>query len=549
MHIIIPMSGSGSRFVNAGYKELKPLIVIDGKTIIEHVCDMFPSEDKITFICRDVHLETTEMRAILNKVRPNAQIIATPTHKLGPVHAVSFAFDHIDDDEEVIINYCDFGVYWDYADFLKHTRARNAEGAIPAYKGFHPHMLGSTNYAFMRDEQQWMQAIQEKKPFTDNRLNEYASSGTYYFKRGAYVKKYFPALIEQGLDLNGEYYVSMVYNLLQQDRLRISIYEIQHMLQWGTPEDVAEYRAWSQYFRELSARHSHAFTLTKPHVNVIPMAGLGSRFSKVGYTTPKPLIPVSGKPMVIQAVAACPQSPAPRFVCLEQHLKQYPLQAEIEKYYPAAKIIPLPAVTEGQAITCLAGLDSVPDDVGVFIAACDNSMLVDTNAFQALADDETVDAIVLTFKHHPSVKRNPHMYGFVEVNAREEVTGVSVKVPLSNSPDQDHAIVGAFYFKSAALFRKAVAALQTKNQRVNGEFYVDSIIGVLAEMGKRVKPFVVDHYICWGTPDDLKTFEYWQSFFHKAKWHPYRIETDPDTNPVAMPALSDTLYQFAQEYA
>jgi FMN phosphatase YigB (HAD superfamily) len=35
----------------------------------------------------------------------------------------------------------------------------------------------------------------------------------------------------------------------------------------------------------------------KIHV-VIPMAGLGSRFANAGYTLPKPLIPVNGKPMI-----------------------------------------------------------------------------------------------------------------------------------------------------------------------------------------------------------------------------------------------------------
>ena len=34
---------------------------------------------------------------------------------------------------------------------------------------------------------------------------------------------------------------------------------------------------------------------------VIPMAGRGSRFANAGYTTPKPLIPVGGRPMVWDA--------------------------------------------------------------------------------------------------------------------------------------------------------------------------------------------------------------------------------------------------------
>ena len=156
MHIVIPMSGMGNRFIKAGYIDPKPLIIIDGKPIIEHVCDLFPGEDKFTFICNSKHLKETNMREVLKKIKPNANIIEIPNHKKGPVYAVSFIYDLIEDDEEIIVNYCDFGTYWSYKNFLTHTRNRKADGAIPSYSGFHPHMLGNTNYAFMRNDKHWM---------------------------------------------------------------------------------------------------------------------------------------------------------------------------------------------------------------------------------------------------------------------------------------------------------------------------------------------------------------------------------------------------------
>ena len=48
-------------------------------------------------------------------------------------------------------------------------------------------MLGTDNYAFLKEKDsgsRWMERIQEKQPFTDNRMEEYASNGTYYFKSG-----------------------------------------------------------------------------------------------------------------------------------------------------------------------------------------------------------------------------------------------------------------------------------------------------------------------------------------------------------------------------
>ena len=46
--------------------------------------------------------------------------------------------------------------------------------------------------------------------------------------------------------------------------------------------------------------------------------------------------------------------------------------------------------------------------------------------------------------------------------------------------------------------------------------YVDECINDLIELGLRVKVFEVDKYICWGTPNDLKTYEYWEQF-HKTQ--------------------------------
>ena len=108
-------------------------------------------------------------------------------------------------------------------------------------------MLGSDNYAFCRlaEGSTRISEIREKQPFTDNKMSEHASTGTYYFKTGKFVKDYFQKLIDEDVNINGEYYVSLVHNLLIQDGLYNTIYEVPHMLQWGTPLDMDMYRQWS----------------------------------------------------------------------------------------------------------------------------------------------------------------------------------------------------------------------------------------------------------------------------------------------------------------
>ena len=550
MHIIIPMSGVGQRFIDAGFKDPKPLINIDGKPIIQHVVELFPGESKFTFICNKTHLDTTNMREVLLAIAPQANVVCIDNHKKGPVFAVANILDSIDDNEEVIVNYCDFGTWWDYSDFLKHTRHRDADGAIPAYKRFHPHMIGSTNYAFMRDNKQWMLEIKEKEPFTDNRSNEYASNGTYYFKKGSYVKKYFPLLMAKDINLKGEFYVSLIYNLLVEDQLKVSIYDIEHMLQWGTPQDVAEYNAWSEYFK-MVIQPQAPWQPEKNSTTLIPLAGHGSRFAKEGYVDPKPLLDVSGKAMIIQANMQLPASEHNAYVCLQQHVDRYAVDKAIKQIQPNAHIKIINHVTEGQAITCELGMDNVQDDSPLLIAACDNGMLWDHEKYQALIANQNIDAIIWTFKGHPSARENPQMYGWVKTHHDEKITsatGVSVKTAISDTPENDHAIVGTFYFRHAKMFKQALQKLKQDNTRINGEFYVDSLMGVLIDMGFNVAVFEVDAYIGWGTPNDYETFKYWQRYFHKTPGHPYRLNNDSTVNQEKCQVLAEQLNAFKQEY-
>lgn len=540
------MSGMGNRFVKAGYSVPKPLIIVDGKPIIEHVCNLFPGEDKFTFICNSKHLNETNMIDVLKNIKPNSNIIEIPNHKKGPVYAVSLIKELIEDEEEVIVNYCDFGTYWNYQDFLSHTRNRGADGAIPSYKGFHPHMLGSTNYAFIRDDKQWMLEIKEKEPFTKNRMQEFASNGTYYFKKGLYVKKYFEELMKRDINLNGEYYVSLVYNLLVEADLKVSVYEIQHMLQWGTPQDLEEYNTWSKYFKN-AIKQEQKFEAFENSITVIPLAGRGSRFVKEGYKTPKPLLEISGKPMIIQAARSLPNTKTKIFVTLKEHLRNFPLKNILEDEFTDCQIVSINEVTEGQAITCSLGLKELDNEASLIIAATDNGMIYDQVKYQKLINDKNVDAVVFTFKHHISSKTNPQMYGWVK-NDKNNAVSISVKAPISKDPYNDHAIVGTFYFKKVKFFRQALESLIIKGDRINGEYYVDSLMGELIELGLNVKVFEVEDYICWGTPNDYETFIYWQSFFSKANWHEYSLEKDPSVRKDKIDELNKKYQSKIQKY-
>lgn len=540
MQLVIPMSGFGERFRRAGYTLPKPLIEVDGRPIIAHVVDMFPGVEDPVFICNREHLDEPafRMESILRELRPAARIIAIEPHRLGPVHAVLLAAGEIDRKRPVVINYCDFCCYWDFGHFERFVRECGCDGAIPCYTGFHPHMLGSTNYAYVRETDGWVEAIQEKKPYTGNPMAEYASSGTYYFATGAIALDYCQRTVDEGLSLNGEFYASLVYQPMLEDGLAVAVYELQHFMQWGTPEDLAAYRGWSHAFRRL-AQDEYRPALQSGTV-MMPMAGMGSRFAAEGYRLPKPLIPVSGLPMAVQARRDMPQSARSIFILRRDLDDLSTILDALEAGFPEASIVTLDRPTEGAAVTCLLGIDAADPAAPLTIAACDNGALYDTRRFEALMEDESVDVIVWAIRKYPNAARKPQIYSWLKTEG-ERVTGVSVKVPLED-PLNDPVVIGAFTFKRAGDFAASATSLVRRGARTGGEFHVDGCIEDAVASGLRCVVFDVDAYICWGTPDELRTFVYWQSCFHKWSAHPYRLEKDRRVPAEAIPGL-------AKEYA
>lgn len=530
MQIIIPMSGFGERFRRAGYTVPKPLIEIDGKPIIAHVIDMFPGEQDFIFICNQDHLDNPDyrMEAILQAYCPTGKVIGIPAHKLGPIHAVRQVEHLVNPDAPVVVNYCDFTCYWDWQNFKKFVKATACVGAIPAYKGFHPHTLGSTNYAYIQEALGWVKDIQEKQPYTDNRMEEFASSGTYYFDSGKTMSEAFRATMEQQLNIGGEYYVSLAYKpLLAASRL-VAVYPLQHFMQWGTPDDVREYNGWSAAFNAMN-RQPSPVAAAPIGALVIPMAGMGQRFAKEGYALTKPLIPVSGKPMVNQAAGDLPQALHHVFV-LRQDMPGYAETAKaLESSFPGTVIKTIPQVTEGQACTALLGLEALESANGavsgpITFGACDNGALYKAQALQALVDNLDVDVIVWGVRGHANAIRQPQMFGWIDAD-NGRIRKISVKTPL-DSPATDPIVLGTFTFRRAEDFRRVVSRLIERDGRINGEFYIDSTINDAIEAGLRCELFEVDSFLSWGTPNDLRTFEYWQSCFHKWSGHPYRLQND-----------------------
>lgn len=262
---------------------------------------------------------------------------------------------------------------------------------------------------------------------------------------------------------------------------------------------------------------------------LIPMAGAGSRFTKAGYKLHKPIIPVSSRycnikvPMVVAAVDDLPIDQASStdeliFVVRDFHHDDGVCATILERF-PKAHLITIDRLTEGQASTCLLARELIDNEKPLLIAACDNGMDFNHELFKQMAKE--ADAIIFTFRRNEAVVEKPQAYGWIKTQGNKAI-GVSIKKPISNTPMEDHAVVGTFWFKHGHDFVAASDKMIAKNDRVNGEFYVDQMVKYLIDDGADVRVLEIDRYLCWGTPEDYENYEntlkYWTRFVKNEEW-------------------------------
>lgn len=255
--------------------------------------------------------------------------------------------------------------------------------------------------------------------------------------------------------------------------------------------------------------------------NLIPLAGKGQRFVDAGYKTPKPLVPISGKPMIIQAAHALPPADRWIFIVRKDYVSDYNIEKLLKQEFSNATVL-IDKNPVGQATSVMVAEKLIDNDEPLTIGPCDNDMVYSQEKWLKFIAQPKLDAAIFTFRNYPTLATNPTAWGWVKIKKDGTVEKVSVKIPISDDPIHDHAVVGAFYFRRGKDFVRLTKEMIRQNRRIKNEFYIDELMNVFVEDGKKVKVFEIDKYIGWGTPNDLKTYEYWENYFDKADHHPFK---------------------------
>jgi HAD superfamily hydrolase (TIGR01509 family) len=269
-----------------------------------------------------------------------------------------------------------------------------------------------------------------------------------------------------------------------------------HVLRVKNPTEVT----YTNIFKKLTeiemGNTSNNLKWEDKKMNVlIPMAGAGSRFQQAGYTFPKPLIDVEGKPMIQLVVENLGIDANFIFVVQKEHREKYNLDTLLNLIAPNCKIVEVEGLTEGAACTALLAKEYIDNDNPLFFANSDQFVEWDSTEFMYKMNETDADGGIVSFRAtHPK-------WSFAKVDENGLVTEVAEKNPIS-----DIATVGYYYWKHGSDFVKYAEEMIEKDIRVNNEFYVCPVFNQAIEGGKEIRTFDIPKMWGLGTPEDLKYY-------------------------------------------
>ncbi|MCE9668794.1 NTP transferase domain-containing protein [Myxococcus stipitatus] len=236
---------------------------------------------------------------------------------------------------------------------------------------------------------------------------------------------------------------------------------------------------------------------------LLPMAGLGSRFADAGFTTPKPLIPVDGMPMVLKALSSLSDwglEVVHTAVVRRPHEEQFRLATLLREAVPGLEVVILEEMTRGAVETALAASGRMTGERGLLVMDCD--LWFDSPAYRDLvraalaSDDPTLAGGLLTF---PS--QLPR-YSYAKCEG-DRVVRTAEKVVIS-----DAAIMGAYFFATERHFLDVGRQLMDRPiSEGMREYYLSLLYNLLLDAGGAVRAAKVSRYASFGTPEELRQYQ------------------------------------------
>jgi HAD superfamily hydrolase (TIGR01509 family) len=238
---------------------------------------------------------------------------------------------------------------------------------------------------------------------------------------------------------------------------------------------------------------------------IIPLAGIGERFQQEGYSLPKPLIPVLGKPILFYVLDNINLGPEDKvFILYNEALKKHNFCETVSARYPNIHLIEMPS-TRGAAETVQLGAERILTGGYTYHKQC---VLMDCDTFY------TTDVLTAIRRNAESARGNAvfytvntekkPIYSYIKLEDGERICEIREKEKIS-----DNANTGIYCFADIHELHQYCKQVIDGDIRFRGEFYTSCVISEMIRLGADFYGIRLDagRVFSLGTPKQVKEYE------------------------------------------
>lgn len=229
VHLIMPMAGAGSRFFKNGFVMPKPLIQINDKPFLywatRSITNFVEVED-ITFIVLEKHINEFKIDEKIKEFFPEAKIVVIPEILNGAVLTCMEGIKEINDELPIVFNDCDHAfISSEFNTYANSEQFEKIDGGLLTFESNEP------KYSFLQmdDKGNVINTVEKKV------VSSHAICGAYYFKN----KELFLTCAKEYLNKcdYSEYFMSGIYNIMAEKKMKIANFKCDIHVPFGTPEE------------------------------------------------------------------------------------------------------------------------------------------------------------------------------------------------------------------------------------------------------------------------------------------------------------------------
>lgn len=257
---------------------------------------------------------------------------------------------------------------------------------------------------------------------------------------------------------------------------------------------------------------------------VITMAGLGKRFSELGFRSPKPVVLLANYSTPIEYVLNSFPLDSKFLLVLGEHLIESEVVDQIhllqKKYNYNLKIIYCSYSSRGPVDTVLAACESLNPDEPILISYCDLAVQCDFKFFLNQVKNYSLASFDYQGFHPTYFGPNTYCHILSESldassdSKLREVSLLQEKKGFTRSLDTEVTSCGVYYFLNKNLLVESLKEALVQNLKYGNEFYISQALQAMRNKYQtKILDFRIEKLIQFGTPEDIERFNFWYLYF------------------------------------